>query len=503
MKKKIYAGMLITCSVILAACGVKENTETAVKVTETPVITQEIVVTQEPEATTTPTGSPASAKKELPKLTATPIPTYEPFDGDFSGYVYYYEDERNKDWEQDLVYIAKMFLVNHPRFQNASHMNYPEWEVTNNTKDAVTAYDEQMKEQFLKEINELVLKIESLSDTEIKYEVARIIALLDDLHSGIRLPLGKIFPIGFVALREKEEYKQYVYTTTEETKEILSAHLESINDIPIKEIEENIKKYISKECDEGVLKDISITICSENMLKMAGVLKEEAVTAEFSFVTETGESITITFEFLEDMAEEPEMVSIKPEPTLAYTNSDKHYWYTYIGENTLYIKVNSFEKDTNTPAKEFEEKIIDEIRTATENTKIIMDFRNNNGGIVGLFDLIRISDEINKRENLKVFLLINEASYSAACVNSWALSEKINNAFLVGTPGGQSPNNFGHPKSYKMPNSKTEVSIATHYLVFAPNYEYETVIPDITIYQTLEDYKNGIDTVLEAVLAME
>lgn len=29
------------------------------------------------------------------------------------------------------------------------------------------------------------------------------------------------------------------------------------------------------------------------------------------------------------------------------------------------------------------------------------------------------------------------------------------------------------------------------------------LMPDITIYQTIEDYKNGIDTVLEAVLAME
>lgn len=54
-----------------------------------------------------------------------------------------------------------------------------------------------------------------------------------------------------------------------------------------------------------------------------------------------------------------------------------------------------------------------------------------------------------------------------------------------------------------MPNSKTDVSIATHYLVFAPDYEYETVTPDIIIYHTLEDYKNGIDTVLEEVLATE
>ena len=82
MKKKTLAGMLITCSVILAACGVKDNSKTAAKVTEAPMITQKIVVTQEPEATT------------------TPVPVYQPFDGDTSTYVYYYQDERNKAWEE-------------------------------------------------------------------------------------------------------------------------------------------------------------------------------------------------------------------------------------------------------------------------------------------------------------------------------------------------------------------------------------------------------------------
>ena len=35
------------------------------------------------------------------------------------------------------------------------------------------------------------------------------------------------------------------------------------------------------------------------------------------------------------------------------------------------------------------------------------------------------------------------------------------------------------------------------------DYEYETLLPDITIYQILEYYKNGIDKVLETVLSMK
>ena len=35
---------------------------------------------------------------------------------------------------------------------------------------------------------------------------------------------------------------------------------------------------------------------------------------------------------------------------------------------------------------------------------------------------------------------------------------------------------------------------------FWHDYEYEVLMPDITVYQTIEDYANGIDSVLKALL---
>ena len=39
----------------------------------------------------------------------------------------------------------------------------------------------------------------------------------------------------------------------------------------------------------------------------------------------------------------------------------------------------------------------------------------------------------------------------------------------------------------------------TNIVELNPNYEYDTLIPDIYIYQNLDDYMNGVDTVLETV----
>ena len=37
------------------------------------------------------------------------------------------------------------------------------------------------------------------------------------------------------------------------------------------------------------------------------------------------------------------------------------------------------------------------------------------------------------------------------------------------------------------------------YYIGWPDYEHDTLLPDICIYQTFEDYANSVDTVLEAV----
>ena len=85
----------------------------------------------------------------------------------------------------------------------------------------------------------------------------------------------------------------------------------------------------------------------------------------------------------------------------------------------------------------------------------------------------------------------------------YLLKQEIETAILVGEPAGQAPNVYGDPKTIYLPNSKQFVQMASRYIEAAPEYAYDALLPDITIYQTLEDYKNGIDTVLEAVLVME
>ena len=55
---------------------------------------------------------------------------------------------------------------------------------------------------------------------------------------------------------------------------------------------------------------------------------------------------------------------------------------------------------------------------------------------------------------------------------------------------------------FVMPNCDVIIRMPTSINKTLPDYEGDTLMPDLLVYPTIEDYKNGVDTVLEAVRAL-
>ena len=73
-------------------------------------------------------------------------------------------------------------------------------------------------------------------------------------------------------------------------------------------------------------------------------------------------------------------------------------------------------------------------------------------------------------------------------------------ALLVGEPTGGKPNSYGEVKSLDLPNSKLRVNYCTKFFQLAPK-DVPTVAPDVSAPLSFDDWKNGRDPVLAAVLA--
>ena len=72
---------------------------------------------------------------------------------------------------------------------------------------------------------------------------------------------------------------------------------------------------------------------------------------------------------------------------------------------------------------------------------------------------------------------------------------------LVGTPAGEPPNETFQTSQFTSPNHKLIflMSILKQFYTW-PGYDEDALMPDILIGQSVEDYRNGIDSVLKYVL---
>jgi C-terminal processing protease CtpA/Prc len=137
-----------------------------------------------------------------------------------------------------------------------------------------------------------------------------------------------------------------------------------------------------------------------------------------------------------------------------------------------------------------------------EVDKFIFDIRDNGGGdskfIEPLIEGLSKS-KINRRG--KLFCLIGRKTFSSAILNA-AKIKRDTQAIFVGEPTSGKPCHYGQVESMKLPYSKMRVQYSTKYCGHG-DMDSATLIPDIVIQLSSEDFFAGKDPVLETVLAYQ
>ena len=458
-----------------------------------------------------PESSETTAPSETvpPKETFLPTETMEvtePEDNPFVNYTYRYTDDRDRAWEEDVVYLARIALGLTP--YNGHPLLIKEeaqvWKM-DNFVDFQCFYREDLRNDFITGMEQLILDIPALSDIEILYEMERVVAQLSDLHSYVYLPPSEIFVIMTEPFYSEEGMQLRVVRLPAEYKDALYGQLISINGIPIDEVLERVGQYISHEWEYGKMYYMTNMIPTgmiirKEALQIAGIVGEEDTSAEFGILTEEGTQILAEIPVVDGSGykeTEKVMGDWYSSDRFSYDRyMDINYFFRYEKENEMmYIRFNREAEVTDYRYRDFFAEIKDELAEGTCE-KIVVDLRFNGGGYTTpLANLIGI---LTQAEVPQVYILIDPASYSGAVTLAVELRQKVPNSLIVGTPAGQSPNFFAG-RNYTLPNSGNIFLISSVCYSYWPDYTYETLMPDIIVYQTLDDYKNGIDTVLEYV----
>lgn len=434
-------------------------------------------------------------------------PAWAGYSGTSKGYIYLHSEERDHAWEEDILYFAGTYLDNYgllthfpSRVEYVDDVEYEDY-----------LYDPNMRDTFIEEINTLIPRIPDLSDTEILYELQRILALLRDAHASLIIDNGTYFPICFEPFYEEDEWVYRVSFILDGNEQAIMCTLAGVNGIPLEEVIQRITPYLSYENEQWIAHQISGyyhpgSLAEADLLKVCGILGPDDKEATYNLITETDESLDVTLRsFNIDQIPHLDMVGIPHlfvYPSI-YRNYDTSYFYEmYPEENMVYVRVNEFEIMPEYTFLDLGNEIIKDVREAGGMKKIVIDLRRNPGGyqFLGYPEFIRALERMDIED---IYVLVDQGTFSCAIIMTGNIKHYFPEATIIGTPAGQPPNFYGGiwPEDRIMPNCQIECRLPTAFCNILPDYEYDALMPDLIVYPTFNDYMNGIDTILEAAKA--
>lgn len=470
MQKSLFS-LIFVLVVLLGGCA-----------TENPEVTTEATVTESTIAGT--------AGKE-----------YQPYAGSLENYTYYYADGRDLSWEEDVLYTAEVFLGEtslhgHPLLMDEDVQIL--FAMRSASMDYRPFYDEALRTQFLQDINDLIPRITELEDEQILLALQKAIAKLGDLNSYVQSPAEQTYPISFAAFFSDRGASFRAVVMPKEYSHLLLKKPVSINGTPIGEVTQKLLDYCSYENEYAANYAISQLLSQPAYLEAIGITDGDSP-VNFRFQDAEGNKVDVSLSpvkcadlNLDDLAGYSS-VSIRDKD-----NSCNYRWEYLEKEQALYIRFNLIDEDTSLVYSDFVQQLSEQVSQAKT---VIVDLRGTTGGIFHSGLSIDLGNLLNQLNGQKSYVLLDASSNGAAILLSSCLRQRSANTVLVGTPGGQPANFFTSYQSYSMPNSNHVFSMSDFFYYGDENDTGDALMPDIALYQTAEDFAEGIDTVLEAILS--
>jgi tetratricopeptide (TPR) repeat protein len=193
------------------------------------------------------------------------------------------------------------------------------------------------------------------------------------------------------------------------------------------------------------------------------------------------------------------------EPPLYLSQVDTNFWMKLMPESgALYFQFNQVRNNDDETIEAFAKRLHAALSADTVTT-LIVDVRHNNGGNNSLADpLIRTIVAFDVADpNHRIVVLTGRNTFSAA-QNFINRLERWTDAEFAGEPSASSPNFVGEETNLLLPFSRVRGSISTRYWQDSdPGDERAWIDMDIPVELSAKDYFAGRDPLLDALLSKE
>ncbi|MBI5086007.1 MAG: hypothetical protein HZB13_15590 [Acidobacteria bacterium] len=389
------------------------------------------------------------------------------------------EDVRARRWREDLQFLVAELLRLHP-----------------------DPFFRSSREDFERAVADLNDRIPELTDSEVVVAFSRLLAMLRDGHTNvIKFPLVsglrqyplqlKWFPEGLCAVRAPAT-----------ALDALGLRLRAVAGISVDEVWDRARAVVSAD-NEWTFRDrLPAVLTSPEALYALRIIPQVG-SAQYSFEGPNGQGVDVTIPISTNIVcDWPRFA--RPVRMLFEQNPALNFWFDYLeSKRALYIKYNACVDDPLLPMSEFARQIGAFVRQQRVE-RIIVDVRNNGGGNNALIQpiLFEIGSAINNGfipSTVAGFCIIGRQTFSSGMWN--AIDLKQMGVTLLGEPTGGKPNAPGNVTNVQLPNSRISVNVSTRMWSRFPEVgDAESLMPDIAVDFSLEDYARQRDPFLEKAL---
>jgi uncharacterized protein (TIGR03437 family) len=346
---------------------------------------------------------------------------------------------------------------------------------------------------------DLYNRIPALSGPEIRTGLQELVAAIEDSHTDVSWPspsLFRLLPLSFYWFDDGI----YVTGAAVQYQNLLGGRLLSVGQTGIDDAARILSSLVPHENDQWLKKRIpQQELTNADYLFGKGLIRGiESVPLK----VQTASSGVVSADIQTYAnSQGPGQISVfQGDPPLYRQNPDRRYWATVIDQGaTVYFQYNSCMEDAKQASADFL-KQLDEMMAQSGVERVILDMRNNGGGVTSILspwvEKIRVS-RFNQPGRL--YVIVGRATFSAAMEHTNHLHDRTA-AIFVGEPTGAKPRFQLRRGDFALPYFGIKVSYSSG--VESASEPGPTLIPDILTGLTFQDYMNGVDRALNAILSI-
>lgn len=340
-------------------------------------------------------------------------------------------------------------------------------------------------------------RIPALQDEQIALEFSRLVGMLHESHTGIRIGAMarqfRMLPVTFMW----GDDGIFLVAVDSAHADLAGLRVTTINGVKAEVAARRAAAFTSTD-NEATLREAAPSLLMiEQVLQAAGLAEKDKPVTITVQAKEGPRSFTVSARPL--MARGRLMSPLESAPRPLYlSNTSAAYWYKVIDPQTVYFAYMRCVEDPAKPLADFARDLLATI-DSVKPQKIIVDLRMNGGGNSDLLSpiLAGIKHWKDGTAGAQLFALTGARTFSSAVIN--AVQLKRIGATIVGQPTGGRPNHYGEVRTFQLPNSKLTVNYSTKFFEMVPGLSDESLMPDIAVPAAIMNLLAGRDAVLERI----